>query len=441
MKLPYAGTFARLRHVPGAVNFGWLTLDRASRLTVGVALSVWMARVLGPGDFGRLNYALAIAAMIGVVPTLGLDAVLRRELVRTPTESGRLLGTAFCLRIATSLICYAGLAAVTLAHTSKTAPASVILILGVTLVQPAVQTIDAWFHARLEARIVVLAQNAAFLIGSAARAAVLWWQPEIEWIAMAMILDLPIGAVLVMAAYRRSDQRLATWRFDPATSRAFLKDAGPLVISSMAIMVYHRIDQVMLPTLAGATEAGHYAAAVRMVELWNFVPMGLAASWAPSLVQAQRAGAEAFSAATERQFRRHAAIAWALALVTAASAPWLLPLLFGAPYAPAGTIAMVLALSFPFVALGIARSEVWVVCGRASRSLPAAVLGALANVLLNLWWIPRWGAMGAAAATVVSYSLAAVGATFCWGSDRGIGIQQVHALALRGMLWGRRSSP
>lgn len=437
MKIPLGAMVDRFKRTPAAVNFGWLTMERGTRMIISLVLGVWTARVLGPDDYGRLNAAFALVALIAVLPTWGLDQILRRELVLRPHESGRLLGTVFLLRLASGMVCYVALGAFVLTTGSTAAPAGVVLIIGLTILQPGVQTIDGWFHARLEARSVVFAQNLALLSAGAFRAAILIWKPELHLIVLAMVIDVPLAGILMMRSYRQAGERLSSWRFDPPLARALTKEAVPLLLTALAITVYHRIDQVLLPSLAGVTATGHYAAAVRIVEMWYFVPTALAASWAPTLVRAHAQGPMEFEATRRRQFARYAAFAWALTLATAATSPWLLPWLFGPAYAPAGIVAALLSFALPFVALGVARGEAWIVLGRSHRGLMAAVMGAIANIALVLWWIPRWGAMGAAAATVVSYAVAGIGSTFCWAAERGMGREQLHALTLRGLLWDR----
>ena len=50
-------------------NIGWLFIDRFLRMGVGLLVGVWVARYLGPAQFGMLNYALAFVALFGVVAT------------------------------------------------------------------------------------------------------------------------------------------------------------------------------------------------------------------------------------------------------------------------------------------------------------------------------------------------------------------------------------
>src|SRR5437870_3928659 len=81
------------------INTAWLFLDRLLRLGLGVVVSVWIARYLGPHNFGLLNFAIAFASLFGVFATLGLDNIIVRDIVRSPRNGRDILGTAFVLRL------------------------------------------------------------------------------------------------------------------------------------------------------------------------------------------------------------------------------------------------------------------------------------------------------------------------------------------------------
>src|SRR5438270_7885961 len=72
-------------------NTGWLVADKFVRMGMGVLVGAWIARYLGPRNFGTLNYALAFAGLFGAITSLGLDSVVKRELIRCPEQTGAFL--------------------------------------------------------------------------------------------------------------------------------------------------------------------------------------------------------------------------------------------------------------------------------------------------------------------------------------------------------------
>lgn len=87
---------ARIAQRPGLLkilgNIGWLSLDKVLRMGFGLFVSVWIARYLGPEQFGQLSYAMAFVALFGAIATMGLPGILVRDLVREPGQVRSFLG-------------------------------------------------------------------------------------------------------------------------------------------------------------------------------------------------------------------------------------------------------------------------------------------------------------------------------------------------------------
>ena len=106
-------TKAMGRVIEYASNIAWIAAERVIRIVISVFLLAYIARYLGPEQFGLLNYAVAIVALGVPLIALGLNRLLVRELVRTNAE-GELLGTVFSLKLAASVTSVVALALVSL---------------------------------------------------------------------------------------------------------------------------------------------------------------------------------------------------------------------------------------------------------------------------------------------------------------------------------------
>ena len=108
MKLvePLVGSLNRLS--PGLrkvlSNTSWLMLDRVVRMGLGLVVGVWVARFLGPAQFGTLNFGIAFVALFATFTTLGLELIVLREVVLRPEDTHEILGTSFTLRALGSIM-------------------------------------------------------------------------------------------------------------------------------------------------------------------------------------------------------------------------------------------------------------------------------------------------------------------------------------------------
>jgi O-antigen/teichoic acid export membrane protein len=202
------------------------------------------------------------------------------------------------------------------------------------------------------------------------------------------------------------------------------------MFANLAVIVYLRIDEVMLRYLASPAEVGIYAAAVKLSELWYFLPSALAASVLPALLRARERDAAAYAARQQQYYDLSVGLAYLLSVPVALVAPWLVRLIYGPAFTASGPILAVHIWASVFVFLGVARGQWLVNEGLQKFYLAATLAGAAANILLNLVLIPHWGGLGAAWATVVSYALSGWLTSFCHPMVRTTGIAQTRALAI-----------
>ena len=123
-----------------------------------------------------------------------------------------------------------------------------------------------------------------------------------------------------------------------------------------------------------------------------------------------------------------AAAICAAALVIAA--PWVVPVLYGPAYAAGTGTLQLLACGLPFAFVGVAASPWYLNAGLTRVAMQRHLLGAALNLGLNWVLIPRWGALGAAAATVVAYAVAHVFANALHPCSRPLLRLQLRALLL-----------
>ena len=418
-----------LRADPAYSAFGWLSADRALRMLVGAFVGVVIARQLGPANMGDLAYAVAVASLLGVIPNLGIDSVIRRELAARRGADAAALGTAVFMRLALACVCYLMLSLVlgTVLHDQRQA-----FLLGLACLsffQPAVMVLDLWFQARQQPGPSVMAQSLAFMISAGARCYAALRGADLLWIVLLMQIEPLLAGLSLTRAYRKHGGRMREWRWDGVIAKSMFREALPLLGASMAIMIYHRIDQTLLPKLAGNEQAGCYAISVRLIEMTYFSMTALAIARAPELIRARKESHAAFLTCAGRMLRQLTLLGLLLSFGTAVTAPLLVPLLFGKAYVSSVASTAILAISLVFISQGLARQEILVAAGRTGPAMLCAVAGALTSIGMNLWLLPYFGANGAAAAFVAAQFVAVFVGTWFFPTLWEIARLQVRAFA------------
>jgi PST family polysaccharide transporter len=234
----------------------------------------------------------------------------------------------------------------------------------------------------------------------------------------------------VVAIYGIGGERLSRRNISLEYIASLLRQSWPLLLSSMAVVVYMRIDQVMIAMLANTYEVGIYSAAVRISEVWYFVPGAIVASIFPVLLAQRQSDKAGYERNLQYLYTAVVAVSLVVALVAMLGSDWAVEALFGSEFSAAAPILMVHIWAGLFVALGVTSGR-WLIAEGLQRMASYRTLyGAFINVGLNYILIPRLGALGAAVATVVSYSIAAFWSDVLFQSTRRVFLMKLRAILL-----------
>jgi polysaccharide transporter, PST family len=389
-------------------NTGWLMADRVLRMGVGLFVGVWVARYLGPARFGSLNFALSYVAIFGSLTTLGLDGIVIREIVSDSRNALGILGSTLALRLGGSFL--ALLMSMLIVKLIEPHDPMALILVGIVatgLVFQAFDTIDSYFQSQVQSKLTVLAKNLAFLVVAGLRIFLIKIQAPVWAFAVAAVTELALGAIGLVIAYGMVGGRVFKWRTSWNMSAGLLKQGWPLILSSMTIMIYMRIDTVMLKVMQGDEAAGLYAAATKISEVWYFIPSAIVSSVSPAIMRS-KSNPELYYKRLRALFSAMILISVAIGSGIALTSHWIVARLYSGAYTMAGPVLAVHIWASVFVFLGVAQSPWNVSENLLKLSLYRTAAGAVANIAINLFLIPRYSAMGAAIATVVSYAIAGI---------------------------------
>jgi O-antigen/teichoic acid export membrane protein len=398
----------RIAHRPNLVkivdNIGWLFFDKVLRMGVGLLVGVWIARYLGPEQFGLFNFATAFIGLFGAIAAMGLQGIVVRDIVRDPACKDETLGTAAVLQFIGGLIAY-GLILGTIfwLRPDDTLAKALVAIVGSTMLFKASEVVVYWFESQVQSKYTVWVQNGSFLVFAAIKVVLILNNAPLiafAWATMAEALGVALlmGVMLGLRGTRLRQLRVTLLR-----AKTLLKDGWPLMLSGIAVMIYMKIDQIMLGQMVGDEAVGIYSAAVRISEVWYFIPMMIVASVFPAILEAKKRSEAQYYQRLQRLYDLMVWLSVAVALPMTFLSTSVVSVLFGEAYANAGDVLAIHAWSLVFVSLALSSGK-WIVAeNRNYLLLERHLIGALANILLNLYFITEYGPIGAATATFLSW--------------------------------------
>jgi O-antigen/teichoic acid export membrane protein len=405
---------------PVLANIGWLIGDRILRMGASLVIGVQIARYLGADQYGVMNFAIAICGILGSLASLGLEGIVVREIVRDPINHKEILGSTFGMKFVAAIV--AGVIAFSVIELIRPNDELIALLIAITslalIMNQITETLDFWFQSHVQSKYVVWARNFGFWLTAGLKLILLWQKASVVAFLVASLIESLLIATYLGWVYGRKIWR---WQIRWQRCKALLKDSLPLLVSSAMIMIYMRIDQIMLAQMISDAELGVYSVAVRFAEVWYFVPMALASSTLPGIMKLAT-DTEVFFQRLQHLYNSMAALSYAIAISMTLVAPWLIHLLFDAEYARATNMLIVLTWSLIFTSLGVARSSFLTAMNWQKVHLATTTAGCIVNIVLNYVLIPIHGGLGAAIASFIAYAIAAYGSCFLykplWGTAK-----------------------
>lgn len=392
-------------------NSVWQIGDKVFRMGAGVFVAVYVARYLGPPGLGLLSFGTALATLVSAIAQFGANSVVVRDLVAMPKDRPAILASGWLLRtigaVGSSLL---SVVLSFLLRPGDARSAEVVFLVACAAFPQAWDVIDYDYQSRLNAPPVVIARNASFVVLALTRVLLVIVGAPVQWFALAFSGEAALSAILLVRRWRRDGLSVSMLSARWSDVRQLAAMSWPLVIAGLSLSIYLRVDQVMLGKMLGDREVGLFAAAVRISEALYFLPQAVAASVAPALTAARSRGVLEYEHRLLKVTRMLVWIGIAVAVTfTIFSRPIVLAL-YGPRFAPSAAVLSIHTWAGVLVSLGIC-SNMWLINeGYLKYSMYQTVVGALVNVALNLFLIPRLGIIGAALASCAA-QLASVMAT------------------------------
>lgn len=418
------------------VNMSWLLADKVLRIVISIFLGAWVARYLGPAEFGTLNYAVAFVALFGSLASLGLDEVVIRDIVKYPGQKDLLINTALALRVTATVINTVFITAISLWLYSNQRTTRDIIIITAIIVVPQIisETIDIWFKSQVNSRTSIIVRDFSLLLSSALKIILVVNQATLIAFVWASFLEFTTAAIGLIYLYVGGGHSLSLNLIDLRLAKRLLRDSWPFIFSGLAIIFYMRIDQIMISTMIGSQENGLYSAAVKLAEVWYFIPIVIMSSYYPKIISLKEKDKILFHKNLEDLCRLMTVIAYGTSLPFSLFSGPIISLFYGSQYQASAPMLAVMIWTTLFVNIGAVKGALITIMNWGKLNLFTMVIACLANIALNFLLIPKYGGVGAATATLVAQALSAYGLCFCLPQLRQTAVMMTKAMTLSWIL-------
>lgn len=388
------------------LNTSWLLFEKVVRLILNFFVTIAIIRYLGPDQFGLYSYAISFYGLFVAFVSLGLESISIRELVKHPEQRDEILGSVFYTQLLGAVITIS-LIALTLLITSEALLTSVlILIISVSSFFQTFNVIDYYFRSTVKAKYSVYVLFTSVLLVSLIKFALIIIKAPLIYFIIAFALEFVFNAIGYFIVYHLQKLKIVQWKFDKELAISLLEDSWPLILSGVVVSIYMKVDQVLIKNMLDVKEVGYYAAAVRLSESWYFIPVAISNALFPAIVNAKNISRELYLTRLQKLYDILAWIAIGISIPVSFFSAEIINLLYGSKYLSSAPILTIYIWAGAAVFLGVASSQYLVTENLTKISLMRTSLGMIANVILNIIFIPQYGIVGSAVATLISYTLA-----------------------------------
>ena len=396
-------------------------------MILGFIIGVWTARYLGPLGYGAINYTLSVYTLFAIISTLGLESVLIHRIISLPNESHTFLGTGFLLRLAASGIAFLGMILIGVIQNDWHVLSILFFIMAPALLLQSFDIIEWYFQSKMNIAKPIIIRSSIYIVSNIAKIAILLTNGNIMYFMAVSSLEISLIAISLYNIFRKQYPKF-NLHFDFKIAKALLQEGWPFLISTLSYMIYTRIDQIMLGIFFNPTQVGTYTAATKVTDIVLGILIAMSTALFPLLSRWHGENKAYFYYRLAQLTSIITFISYGIFILFCLSGPYLFREIFGEAYTASIPILYIQMFGLIFLYNGALRSSYLTLIKKQKLLMWTTVSAAIINIMLNLFWIPKFGGIGAAIATCITQVYALFISNFFISSTQKLFRIQVSAL-------------
>ena len=382
-----------------AQNAAWIIGCKVVKAVLAFVVTMLTARYLGPEKYGTINYAASLVTFAGSIMYLGLNSTLVYEFSSDQEHEGEILGTALVMCLLSSLLCILGIITFSfVANHGERETILVCILYSLMLVFQAMELTQYWFQYKLISKFVSLSMTASYFVVAAVQIFLLLSKKSIYLFSVSYALDFFLIALFLIVLYKRKGGAPLHFSLERA-EKLFLRSRY-YILSSLMVVIFTNTDKVMLKLMLGSEPTGYYSAAVTCTNSLAFIFAAIMASYQPVIFESRKASVEKFEHYMTQLYSVIIYLSFIISIGIFTFSPLIVKLMYGTSYAPSVPALRITIWYTTFSYIGSTR-DIWMLAnGKEQLIWKLNLLGALANIVLNLILIPVYGIQGAAIASL-----------------------------------------
>lgn len=387
-------------------NSVWLAAERLLRSLTGFVFVVWMARILGPVQFGQLNLAQSIVISLLPIAMLGIGGSLVKDLAQNPKERDALLSSAMVLRGVALFVALPSLLGVTwVVSAGDLEVLSLVLVLSLVMISVVTDSVECYLQATMNNRMLVLLKLGPFVVSTVLKILLLVLEASVIWFAVVISFESLLSTIL-LGVYAKGKSFAYKFAWVPHLAKRLIKQAIPLAVVALVASIYARLDLILLGHFVPYGQMGIYSAAWKILEAMAFFPAIIVTATAPLLARYHKQSDVVFDEKLGQLLRWLFWFVLVMVILASLGAEIFMTRLFGEIYADAVPVFEILVWVIVPLLFNLFTTQAAINAGKLRFLAETGCIGLVSGLLLGIILIPLWGIYGAAISALLSHILA-----------------------------------
>jgi O-antigen/teichoic acid export membrane protein len=368
-------------------------------------ISVLIARYYGPEDLGRFSFVLGFISIVAVFAEFRLQSVLTKEISEKTYSSGLLLGSAISINLFFSIM---GLLIIGIYafFESDDVVKLCMLIYSASFFFKVPRCYRAFFIANEKNKIIAICEIWSSLFMLFALSFCVYRSVDLYLLVLVRSLDfLVFGFFSHILFLRDVSKEKFVYQFDMSLAKRLIRLSAPFVLSGFAMILFQRVDLILVRQIIGDYSAGIYSASLNITLIFSIIPLVVSESIAPKMYRAKK-NQNLYGVARQGFVSIVTVVGFLMSIIMFIIGGFLLDGLYGSEYSDGFNAIKILSLCPILIALGAAAGQVIVSDECQQGVFGKSVIALVVTIVLNFVLIPIIGIEGAAVSTVTGLLLA-----------------------------------
>ena len=384
-------------------NVSWILIQNIFSMICSLFVTAIVARHYGAAGYGYINFAQSFVALFSFIAIMGTNHIIMKNLSEDKIEVGIVLGSNLFIRIILAIISLLVSQGISLLIYDKDINI-LILLFNLNTILCSFDVFSYYAQSKMQNKYISISKIISITVFSILKLLVIFLDLNINFFVLTYLIETIIYSILLYISYRKiSSNRNVKWKIDYSYIKELLKKGKYYALASLMVTIYLRIDQVMLGTMiSDKSQVGIYSAAVRISDIWTFVPVSIITSYKPIIINEKEKSKAKYDKELSKLYNIVSFVCFLFVVIICVFGKLGIYILYGNEYSNAYIPLIILTIGIWFGVLGNIH-YIWMICENKEKySTFYSFSGCITNIIFNFLLIPKYGIIGAAIATLIS---------------------------------------